>query len=224
MSAARERIARDIPSCRIICTLREPVERLYSHYKMWRKLALVKAPFEEIADRHKDLLSYTRYSLNIRAWQQKFGSENVLVLIHEDIQYARQAYVDRICTFIGAEPLDLGKILHDHERVAQVERAPRSRRKARRSRQLRGWLAAHGYWRLRNQLQPVFEYCMGGGEEFPPLDPKIEQKLRRRFEPEVERVEELLGRTLAAWRENGHLKAKHRFQDSAPIEHHYGAE
>jgi hypothetical protein len=74
---------------------------------MWRKLALVQAAFREIAEQHKDLLSYTRYAFNIRAWQENFGSENVLVLIHEDTQHARQAYIERICAFIGAESLDL---------------------------------------------------------------------------------------------------------------------
>src|SRR5207245_11287355 len=33
---ARERIRTHLPKCRIICTLRDPVERLYSYYKLMR--------------------------------------------------------------------------------------------------------------------------------------------------------------------------------------------
>ena len=31
----RERIARDVPNCKIICTLRDPVERAYSTYRVF---------------------------------------------------------------------------------------------------------------------------------------------------------------------------------------------
>ena len=34
---ARERIRHHIPDCRIICTLRDPVERLYSHWRLVRR-------------------------------------------------------------------------------------------------------------------------------------------------------------------------------------------
>lgn len=35
---ARERIAALIPHCRIVCTLRDPVARLYSQYKAWHRV------------------------------------------------------------------------------------------------------------------------------------------------------------------------------------------
>jgi Sulfotransferase domain len=200
--AARERIARHIPDCRIVCTLREPVARLYSNYKLWRQLALVKDPFERVAERHENLLSYTRYAANVAEWQRMFGRENTLVLIHEDALRDRQKYVDRICTFIGAPRLDLASVAQVDQAVAQVERAPKSRRLARRARQLRGFLANHRYLRTRNLMEPLFEFCAGRGEEFPPLDPALDKQLRQRFEPEVAAMEELLGRDLSLWRKS----------------------
>jgi hypothetical protein len=199
--AARERIARHIPDCKIICTLREPVARHYSNYKMWRKMALVKDPFARIAERHADLLSYTRYTENIAEWQRIFGRKNVLVLIHQDARCDPQQYIDTICSFIGAEPLNLAGMAHVEEAVNGVERAPKHRRMARRARKLRGFLGDHRYWRMRSLMNPVFDYWMGRGPEFPPLDPALENQLRRRFEPEIVALEELLGRDLTFWRE-----------------------
>lgn len=198
--AARERIARHIPDCRIICTLREPVARLYSNYKMWRRLALVKDSFARVAERHEGLLVYSHYASNIAAWRQLFGRDNTLVLIHEEALLDRQRYVDGLCEFIGAERLDLAKVAKVDENVVTVERAPKSRRMARRARQLRGFLATHRYWRTRNLMHPVFEFCMGRGERFPPLDEELETHLRSRFEPEIVALEELLGRDLSIWR------------------------
>jgi hypothetical protein len=199
-AAARERIARHIPDCKIICTLREPVARLYSNYKMWCKLALVKDSFAQVAERHQDLLSYSRYTSNIAAWRLMFGRDNTLVLIHENTLQDRQEYLDRLCAFIGAERLNLAKVAKVDEHVAGVERAPKSRRMARRARQLRGFLATHRYWRTRKLMLPVIEFCMGRGETFPPLHGELERRLRRRFEPEIEALEELLGRDLSIWR------------------------
>jgi hypothetical protein len=41
---------------------------------------------------------------------------------------------------------------------------------------------------------------MGRGEKFPPLDDVLERSLQRRFEAEIEDLEELLGRDLSVWR------------------------
>ena len=48
---ARERIARDIPGCKIICTLREPVERTYSHYRKMREGEYFSGSFEECLEK-----------------------------------------------------------------------------------------------------------------------------------------------------------------------------
>jgi hypothetical protein len=197
---ARARIAVQIPKCKIVCTLREPVERFYSHYKMWRKLGVVKAPFEYVVDHHQELLSYTRYAANLGGWIEKFGRENVLVLIYEETRHDRQEYVNRLCDFIGAERLNLSAIAHDRRAAAPAERAPKSRRLARTALYVRDWLDIQGYDRVRNHLAPLFEFCSGGGAPFPPLDSSLQAELRARFEPEIAQVEELLGRDLSLWR------------------------
>jgi hypothetical protein len=43
---ARVRIRTHIPDCKIVCTLRDPVERLYSHYKLMRHNGRTELPFE----------------------------------------------------------------------------------------------------------------------------------------------------------------------------------
>jgi hypothetical protein len=49
-------------------------------------------------------------------------------------------------------------------------------------------------------MEPFFEFYAGRGELFPPLCSKLETKLRDRFRPEVEQLENLLGRDLSVWR------------------------
>ena len=200
VAEARARIRQHMPACRIVITLREPVERFYSHYKMWRKIGVVKAPFEEVAENHEELIAHTRYARNVEAWREDFGSERTLVLIHEDTRADRQGYVDRLCEFIGAPRLNLSSVKVEREPAAHVERAPKSRRTARRALRLRDRLEERGYPRLLEMLNPFFEFCMGGGEIFPPLSPELEARLRARLRPEVDQIERLLNRDLTVWR------------------------
>jgi hypothetical protein len=200
VAEARARIRQHMPACRIVITLREPVERFYSHYKMWRKIGVVKAPFEEVVENHEELIAHTQYARNVAAWREDFGRERTLVLVHEDTRADRQAYVDRLCDFIGAPRLDLRSVKIEREPAAHVERAPKSRLTARRALRLRDRLEERGYPRLLEMLDPFFEFCMGRGEVFPPLTPELEVKLRARLRPEVDQLESLLDRDLTIWR------------------------
>ena len=46
----------------------------------------------------------------------------------------------------------------------------------------------------------MWRFCFERGEKFAALDPEIEARVRRRFVPEVEAFEQLIGRDLAAWK------------------------
>jgi hypothetical protein len=46
----------------------------------------------------------------------------------------------------------------------------------------------------------VWDFCFDGGEAFPPLNPELERRLKRRFLPEVEALERLIDRDLSAWK------------------------
>jgi hypothetical protein len=46
----------------------------------------------------------------------------------------------------------------------------------------------------------IWRFSFRGGGEFGPLDPALDRQLRERFRPEVEALEEMLGRDLSAWR------------------------
>jgi hypothetical protein len=197
---ARERIATHLPQCKIICTLRDPVERLYSHYRQWVHIGAVKGPFEQIAAAHRVLLSFTEYASNVRAWRRRVGAENVLVAIYEDSRNDRQGYVDRIFDFIGIPRVDLATITEESERLVPFDSIPRSRRRAARATRVLTFLERHRLYRLANSCMPLFEFFMAGGGNFPSLEPELEAVLRDRFLPEVERTEELLGRHLPEWR------------------------
>jgi hypothetical protein len=202
LAESRQRIAMHIPQCRIIVTLRDPVERAYSYYRMLARYAWERASFEQAVERRADIADCNRYAFHLRAWYELFGADRVLVCINEDLKASPQTYIDRICDFIGAPRFTLESSAFVNEEVNGVARAPKSRRLARHARNTQIWLGDHGFNFALDLCERagVWSFCFGRGEEFKPLDPALEARLRERFRPEVEALETLIGRDLSAWK------------------------
>jgi hypothetical protein len=202
LEESRERIARHLPGCRIICTFRDPVERLYSHYKLWRMIGLVEQPFEEVAAHNEQLQSINRYASHLAAWQSRFGRDRVLVLFYEDMRNTPQTFFDDLCDFIGIARFDVTASPMLSERIHSVERAPRNLRLARFAREATGALTRHRLHKLRDAAEPLWRFCFGRGEIFGPLDIEVERRLRAALRPEIERFEQMVGRDLSAWKDS----------------------
>ena len=67
---------------------------------------------------------------------------------------------------------------------------------------MRDWLRSRRAYRLDRMLEQmgVWDFCFNGGETFPALDPELENRLKQRFLPEVEALEQLIERDLSAWK------------------------
>jgi hypothetical protein len=196
---ARERIAANIPGCKIICTFRDPVARLYSHYKMWRRLGLIKADFEYVAFNHRQLRGYNRYAEHLADWKRWFDPR-VLILFYEDMVANPQVFIDCTTDFIGAPRVDLSTQPRARDKIHSHDRAPKSQRLARRGRQLRDTMLRMQLYGTVRRLRPLWEYCSGRGEIFPPLDPGLERRIRAELRPEIEAFEKLIGRDLPTWK------------------------
>lgn len=197
---ARERVKLHIPDCKIICTLRDPVARAWSHYKHWQQRGLIKAPFAEAAFTHGQIVSAGRYADHIRSWQNDFGAANVMILLYDDLRADPQRYLNSLTAFLAIAPIDLARSPITSDTVNRAERMPLSRRSARRARKLRDFLIRRRLYSLVHLGEPLFQIFFNGGAPYPSLDPELELKLRRHLEPEVSKLENLLKRDLSSWK------------------------
>ncbi len=214
---ARERIAYHIPDCKIICTFREPVGRIYSFYKLMRCYGWTRKEFEVAISGHEQLTEASRYAFHLEAWQRAFGADKVLVCIYDDLETDPQSYLDRVCDFIGIGRVKISSAPTTRRRVHTVECAPLHFHLARRAWRVRAWLNMHGAYRILNTFTHVgiWDFCFGRGERFGPLDAEIEARLRERFRPEVEALEVLIHRDLSAWkRKPGRTEQESRIRSS----------
>jgi hypothetical protein len=196
---ARGHIAELIPECRIICTFRDPVEMIYSMYKLARRNVWTRGNFESYVP-----AEWHHHAAKLKKWRETFGRERVLACFYDDLEEDAQKYLDPICDFIGIARIPIGKSALAKQRINTFSREPRSPRIARRARKLRDWLEAREAFGAINLLTRAgfWRFCFEGGEEFEALDPEIEIRLRERFRPEIEELEEAAGRDLSAWKQS----------------------
>lgn len=199
---ARERIVKDLPGCKIICSFRDPVERAYSNYRLLRRNAFTKAEFERAAMTRGDLLESNRYGTHLAEWFNTFGPERVLVLIHDDLESNPQGFLDSVCDFIGIARYPISTSSAGAERVNTAHTQPPNQRLAKTARGFIVWLAARGYYRAATLVRGsrIIKYMLEGGAPFPPLTAEVSRRLREYYRPEVQKLEKLIGRDLSAWK------------------------
>jgi len=200
----RERIARDLPGCKIVCTLRDPVARAWSWYRVLHREGRIRTGFEDaiVNGSEPQLREANRYAFHLRAWRERFGAGNVGVFFHDDLVADPQRFADSLLDFLGLPPVVITPAVAAH--LMRNEANSDCRIPA----------LAYRAWRLRIRLKSMradgavarlerlglWRFCFGGGGSFAPLAPQAETRLRTFFTPEVEALEELLGRDLSAWK------------------------
>jgi hypothetical protein len=201
----RDRAARCLPQCKIICTLRDPVARAYSHYRKLHTVGMTRGGFAGEVMNNGEIREASRYAFHLRAWRELFGERNVRAFLYDDLEANAQGYADAICRFIGVAPLELTLEVNRSLDRNEVRRGARNRVIARGARDFMYWLQSLQAHRTIETLgrARLWQLCAYSGEEFAPLPPALEAQTRQHFLPEVEALEELLERDLSAWKPAG---------------------
>jgi len=199
---ARQRIRGIIPQAKIVCVFRNPVDRVVSLYRLKRAYGLIRWSFDEALKNDPELMETSRYAFHLRHWKQTFGDAQVMVTVHEDIGSDPQSYLDRLANFLALPRLKLTSI--ELRRVLTSEDMTEPRHYY----WTRGALLM-SEWARRRRLDRVvatakrmggLKLFIGGGRRFSQLSPPERERLRKLFRPEVDQLEAMLNRSLAAWK------------------------
>lgn len=200
---ARKRIARLLPRAMIVCILRNPVERLFSLYRLKCAYGMLQCSFEEALRNDPELLESSNYVRHLKAWQACFGAPNVLVTFYDDLRQSPQLFINAICAFIGIPAFALTAMqlcrVHDsesltHPRLYQCTKIARVTADFLKARRLGRVVASFNNSRLRG-------FVIGGGRPFSALPREIAVRLYRQFQPQIEELEALLSCDLSQWKQ-----------------------
>lgn len=200
-----ERIAGAIPDAKLICVLRDPVERAYSHWAMVRRAGLEPlSEFEAAVDAEDERVrrdgslryAYTRASLyhaGLARYFARFPRERMLVLRFEDFAHDPAATMRVVYRFIGVDADFVPDVRVRHHR-SLLPRARWIGTAVARTRALRRLVLPRLPPRLVARIGDAIMRAP------PPLAPGTRARLLPRFEDDVRELERLLGRDLAPWR------------------------
>jgi hypothetical protein len=199
---ARRRLSSTQRRCRIICTFRDPVTRVFSLYKLKRAYAKVPWSFEDALQHDPELLESSRYAHYLSEWRRTFGAENVLVLFYEDLATNAQGYMDRVADFIGIPRFQLSDGDLQYINSSHNLAIPRLSFLTRFGDGTAEWLKARHWGKFASFLtsSPLRGIFLGGGQPIPRPLPSTLSMLRERFRVEVEDLEKLVDRDLSAWK------------------------
>jgi hypothetical protein len=203
---APERVRRYRPDLKLVLLLRDPLRRAFSnHLHELRKGHFhgVDLSFEAGLASNPMYLFQSRYGTHLGNWLRAFPSEQMLLLLQEEIEADPLTQVRRLYAFLGVDP--------DH-RSADLFRRSHESIDARSRTVFRAWRAVGDFGR-RHRLGPVVEAVkrlppvaaamranrLDLRAEIPPMRPETEVALQRELAPELIQLAALTGRDDWPW-------------------------
>ena len=92
------------PELKLIYIMRNPVERIMSHYAHRLSLGRINALPENEVFARPDYINRTRYSYQIGPYLELFGRKNILLLLFEDYIHHQEETLKQTALFLGISP------------------------------------------------------------------------------------------------------------------------
>jgi len=200
---AAERIASVIPDVRLIYMVRDPIERLVSHYMDRRVQAGEWRSVGEATSRPGNMyLARSRYMESLRPFLEQFPRERMRILRQDDLLHRRRATMREVFGFLGVD---------DSYWSPKMERLRnRSEAKGRRYRiaeRFRLRRATAPLYRLRPEgkwwVERLASAASRGGAKRPTVSVDVRRRLLEALEPDIAELERLMGWDLSPWRRAG---------------------
>ncbi|CAB5123068.1 Sulfotransferase [Olavius algarvensis associated proteobacterium Delta 3] len=95
------RMLTHVPEAKLIYVIRHPIDRLISHYIHDWSERIIDEPIDEAIANRPELISYSKYAMQIRPFLENYGDDNVLLVFFEHLLLEPQQELERIARFIG---------------------------------------------------------------------------------------------------------------------------
>jgi hypothetical protein len=98
---AAERLHACRPQAKLVYVMRDPIDRLVSHYiHEWTMREFIE-PIDQAIRSRPELINYSRYAMQLRPWLERFGTDRVLPVFFERLTRDPDSEFARICRFVG---------------------------------------------------------------------------------------------------------------------------
>jgi hypothetical protein len=191
-----------VPSItKLILMLRNPLDRVYSHYGLLVKNGQCSEPFEAFLSDRPDMIQNGFYSQNLRNYYHYFDRDQILVLIYELATTDVPKTKETLARFLGVAaerfPLDAG--------TKRVNRSylPRARFAYALARKVAWDYLRHKWnldWVVNWGKQLGIERLFGEAGPLPSMKGETRRYLKEIYQEEIRELESLLQIDLECWK------------------------
>lgn len=203
IGGAPKRIHAVVPDTRLIYLVREPIERIVSHYVDAYSFGRVHKPIdrelEDFSNHH--FVNCSRYHMQLEQYLEYFDPSQILVITSEELREERQRTMRAVFEFLRVDPL-----FASPEFAQMLYMAEDKRRKTRLGYAFLAVVETVRRSRLRPYLSPklmapvsTLNARMSRPIPRPKLEAKLRDELADYLRPDVERLRALTGKPLADW-------------------------
>jgi hypothetical protein len=194
---AAERLHSVVPDARLVYLVREPIERLQSHYVHNVLQGFESRPIADALTQDDNYVSTSAYMTQLRRYLDLFGRDRILVVLADELRAARAATMATMFGFLGVDGSVAVEGLDEEHYATDSRRAVRGWARPlttnRRVQIVRGRLPGSVRKVLGRTLQrPVTDIAVD-------LPDDVLADLRTRLRPEVDGLRALVGDLPAAW-------------------------
>lgn len=198
-----EKIHQFNPKSKIIISLRDPVQRAFSHYLMDYSLNLVKVPFDKIVfegENDESLkLYYQQYILlshypdQIKRYLTVFPKDQLLIFIHDDLISNPDKELRRLSNFLGINHTSSTGNL-EQRNVTTSAKSP-----------ILKWLYKQEQFRkfvsifLNEKKRSQIKSKLFSKNNLPTLTISTKEYLNELYKSEIQEIEKITGATLSNW-------------------------
>lgn len=203
-AAVPQRIRNVSPNCKILITLRDPVERARSLFLHHLKKGRVSKNFWDAAERIPRIVEAGKYARHVPRWQSTFGSEQVTILFLEDLRAEPDRVLRLVREALGIKEVDLPEDRNERYNGTSLPRFPVLARGASYLTTTLHKYGLHSAVRLVKKTGIKSFVYTGGEERGTKLSTSIRETLTEMYEADIKFIEEETARDLSEWREQPH--------------------
>jgi hypothetical protein len=188
------RMAAVVPDARLLYFVRNPIERIRSHYRQWVDAQRETRPIGQAVSEDARHVDWSRYAIQIQQYLAYFDRKQLLVVLADDLRDQRDATLATVLAFIGATP-DAGLV--DSRRESNLGRYKRHTNRAwhtARAALARTGALSHIPISVKRSARRALNRRIDDT-----LAPAVLHELGEALKPDRCQLEELLGRSLEMW-------------------------
>ena len=188
------------PQLKLIYIMRDPVDRIVSHYMHCYSRGYTSEPFEDVVLTQSMYINISRYFVQIKPYIELFGRKQVLLLTFEEFISDKTASMGKIAAFLGidASLFDSINDVHINKSVGEYKRSIKAENLSRNS--------------LVQKVKPLFPKLFRQTvfnvidsinrkklDAKPNVPEEVEKAIHDLVISDVLEVEKLMGRELKEW-------------------------